>query len=226
MDATGQATDGGPTGFPAARIDLRAVACRRGGRVLFAGLDLTLSSGQSALVGGPNGIGKSSLLRMICGLLPVFAGSVAVAGALALADERMALDMDQPLARALSFWAGIDGHGAGGTGVADALAAMALAPLADVPVHMLSTGQRKRAVLARVIASGAPVWLLDEPANGLDTASLALLDRAMGRHLQQGGIILAASHQGLPLRETVALTLSRPVAGPDDLPDDGGEGEA
>ncbi len=190
-----------------AQLAIRGAACRRGGRLLFTNLDLTLSQGQSALVRGPNGVGKSSLLRMICGLLPVFAGHVEARGAVALADERLALDMDLPLARALAFWAAIDGRPAA---IPDALAAMALAPLADVPVRMLSTGQRKRAMLARVIASGAPIWLLDEPANGLDTASLALLDRAMVGHLARGGIIVAASHQPLSLHPAVSITLAPP----------------
>ena len=116
---------------------------------------------------------------------------------MALSDEALALDMQAPLARALAFWAGIDGAGA--AAVEDALVALDLARLADVPVRMLSTGQRKRAVLARVVASGAPIWLLDEPGNGLDDASTALLGRVMARHLAGGGVILAASHQPLPL---------------------------
>ncbi|MET0362010.1 MAG: heme ABC exporter ATP-binding protein CcmA [Sphingobium sp.] len=197
----------------AARLDVRGAACQRGGRLLFSGLDFTLLPGQSALVSGPNGIGKSSLLRMMCGLLPVFAGTVAATGAMALADEKLALDMDRPLARALAFWAGLDGRA---HAVAGALEAMNLASLSDVPVRMLSTGQRKRAVLARVIASDASIWLLDEPANGLDTASLTLLGLAVKHHLARGGIIVAASHQPLPLGETIALTLSRPRSGMDD----------
>lgn len=214
MGATGQATDDGPAGRQAAvsiekaRLAIRGAACRRGGRLLFAGLEFALGPGQSALVSGPNGIGKSSLLRMLCGLLPVFAGTVEAQGMMALADERLALDMDQPLARALAFWAGIDGRPAA---IADALAAMALTPLAEVPVRMLSTGQRKRAVLARVIASQAPIWLLDEPANGLDTASLALLGHAVETHLKQGGIIVAASHQPLPLPDALPIALIRPT---------------
>jgi heme exporter protein A len=222
MDAIGRtANEGqqslGRTGLAEARLDVRGAACQRGGRLLFSGLDLTLLPGQSALVSGPNGIGKSSLLRMICGLLPVFAGTVAATGAMALADEKLALDMDRPLARALTFWAALDGRA---HAVTRALEAMNLTPLADVPVRMLSTGQRKRAVLARVIASDAPIWLLDEPANGLDTASLALLGLAVEHHLARGGIIVAASHQPLPLGETIALTLSHTQAGTDDGRDD------
>lgn len=74
------------------------------------------------------------------------------------------------------------------------MACLALGPLADIPVRMLSTGQRKRAILARTVASGAPLWLLDEPGNGLDTASLTLLATAMKEHVAGGGAIVAASH--------------------------------
>ncbi|RVT40303.1 heme ABC exporter ATP-binding protein CcmA [Sphingobium algorifonticola] len=180
-----------------ARLTLSGVACVRGGRMLLTGIDLDLRAGDSVVLRGPNGTGKSSLIRAVAGLLPVYAGTVERHGAMALADEMLALDMQASLAGALAFWTKLDGqpddqlHGA--------MAALRLASLADVPVRMLSTGQRKRAVLARVMASGAPIWLLDEPANGLDTLSLGLLDKVMARHLDQGGIILAASHQPLPL---------------------------
>ncbi|CAN5336347.1 heme ABC exporter ATP-binding protein CcmA [soil metagenome] len=202
MDARGQAA-----GEASPRIAVREAACRRGGRLLFSGVSLALAPGQAALVSGPNGIGKSSLLRMLCGLLPVFAGNIEATGEMALADDRLALDSDRPLGSALALWAGIDGRP---DGVRHALDAFALTSLTDVPVRMLSTGQRKRAVLARVHASAAPVWLLDEPANGLDTASIALLGRAVEGHLARGGIVIAASHQPLPWPETVHLTLARP----------------
>ena len=84
---------------------------------------------------------------------------------------------------------------------------MGLAPLAGVPVRMLSTGQRKRAALARVMASGAPLWLLDEPANGLDADGLARLEGAIAAHLAGGGAVLAASHQPLALPGAVLVAL-------------------
>ena len=103
--------------------------------------------------------------------------------------------------------------GSAANAVAAALEAMALTRLSDVPVRMLSTGQRKRAMLARVIASGAPIWLLDEPGNGLDSASLGLLGSAVSAHLAGGGIVVTASHQPLPLGAPVVLSLA------DHLPD-------
>ena len=184
-----------------ALLALEAVACRRGGRLLFEGLNLRLAPGEAAVVTGPNGIGKSSLMRIAAGLLPAAAGRVARAPA-ALADEKLALDERLTLGRALHFWSRLDG-GAAGTGLAE----MGLAHLAHVPVRMLSTGQRKRAMLARVVASGAPLWLLDEPANGLDAEGQDRLAHVMARHRAGGGAVLAASHQPLPLpgAKTVAL---------------------
>ena len=188
-----------------ARLTVEALSCLRGGRILFKGLGFTLQPGEALLLTGPNGVGKSSLLRIIAGLLPAFLGHVETSGGSALADEHMALDPRLPLAEALAYWARIDGGG--DQAVADALAAFDLARLAEVPVRMLSTGQRRRATLARVHVARAAIWLLDEPGNGLDAASLALLAAAMAAHRAKGGIILAASHQRLDLAGASSLTL-------------------
>ena len=160
------------------------VACRRGGRQLFEGLSLALGPGEALHLTGPNGSGKSSLLRLAAGLLRPEAGRIESSD-VALADENMALDRELPLRRALSFWeAGADA----------AMEALDLTRLADVPVRLLSTGQAKRATLARVAASEAPLWLLDEPLNGLDSDGIARLDAIVAAHLQRGGAVLAASH--------------------------------
>ena len=192
-----------------AALRLSGVACARGGRMLFRGVDLALEPGGSALLKGPNGIGKSSLMRICAGLLRAAAGTVEREGRVALADERLALDTEEPLRAALAFWAKLDGAGA--AALDGAMAAMALERLADVPVRMLSTGQRKRAALARVIAGGAPIWLLDEPGNGLDDAALALLGAAVADHLARGGVVLAASHQPLPLSAAATIDLTTHV---------------
>ena len=179
------------------------IACTRGGRQLFAGLSLSLSGGGAALISGPNGVGKSSLLRLIAGLLTPAAGMIVKEGRIALTSETTALNPAQPLARALGFWAKIDG------GVVEpGLEAMGIAHLADVPVRILSTGQKKRAVIAGVIAGGAPIWLLDEPANGLDIASIALLEAAIAKHRASGGIVVVASHQPISLKGAQAVILS------------------
>ena len=153
----------------------------RGGRLLFEGLDLTLGAGEAVHVTGPNGCGKSSLIRMVAGLLRPSAGRIERA-AVALADEGLALDRELPLGRALGFW--------GGPQLSEALTAFDLDRLAEVPVRLLSTGQAKRARLARVMASGAPLWLLDEPLNGLDRDGVERLDAAIAAHRASGGAVL------------------------------------
>jgi len=160
------------------------VVCRRDGRLLFDDLSFAVGPGEALQVVGPNGSGKSSLIRVAAGLLRTDSGRVHAAG-LALADDNLALDRELPLAKALAFWGGGD------------LPALGLAELADVPVRLLSAGQRKRAALARVAASRAPLWLLDEPANALDTGSVGLLATLIEAHRAAGGAVLAASHSPL-----------------------------
>ena len=168
-------------------LRFEAVTLRRGGRLLFQGLDLALGPGDALQVTGPNGSGKSSLIRLAAGLLRAEAGQVR-RSTLALADDDLALDREVPLARALSFWGGASDEG---------LEAVGLHDLAAVPVRLLSSGQAKRAALARVVASGAPLWLLDEPLNGLDSAAASRLSSIVERHRAGGGAVLAASHQPL-----------------------------
>lgn len=184
------------------------VGCVRGGRALFAGVSFDLSPGQALHIVGPNGIGKSSLLRLAAGLLEPAAGTIIRDAALALADERPALDPSRTLIDALDYWAAIDGGDAKG-----ALAAVGLAHLSPVPVRMLSTGQRRRATMARVIASGAPLWLLDEPVNGLDGASVRQLEALVTAHLASGGSALIASHQPLAIAGMAALDLGAHLPG-------------
>jgi heme exporter protein A len=164
------------------------LALVRGGRLLFEGLDLSLEPGEALHIVGPNGCGKSSLIRLVAGLLKPKAGRLERADA-ALADEGLALDRELPVNRALGFW-----HG---PRLAEAMSAFDLERLAQVPVRLLSTGQAKRARLARVMASGAPLWLLDEPLNGLDRDGADRLAVAIAAHRLAGGAILAASHHAL-----------------------------
>jgi heme exporter protein A len=163
------------------------VALRRGGRLLFDDLDLELGPGEALQVVGPNGSGKSSLIRLAAGLLRAERGSVD-GSPLALADDNVALDRELPLRRALAFWGG---------DVTQAIEALGLTPLADVPVRLLSSGQLKRATLARVAASNVPLWLLDEPFNGLDFDGAERLATMIDRHRAAGGAVLAASHLAL-----------------------------
>lgn len=188
-----------------ALLQLDKVACIRGDRLLFEGLSLTLARGEALWLRGPNGAGKSSLIRLAAGLLRPAAGTVERRERIALIDEAAALDAELPLRRALDVWARIDT--VDGPRVTQAMEAMALVPLADVPVSMLSTGQRKRAAMARVIASAAPIWLLDEPANGMDDAAQARLVAAIAAHRAGGGAVLLASHFALGLEELRELDM-------------------
>jgi heme exporter protein A len=164
------------------------VACTRGGRLLFEDLSLELAPGEALHVVGPNGSGKSSLLRLAAGLLRPGCGTVEAAP-VAIADDNLALDPELPLRRALAFWGG---------NVVEALSSLGLHALDQVPVRLLSAGQAKRASLARVAASGAPLWLLDEPANGLDSPSVDLLGGLIAKHRSGGGAVVATSHLPLP----------------------------
>lgn len=185
----------------ACRITAKDLACRRGERVLFARLSLEVGAGEAMQIAGANGLGKSSLIRLLAGLLRPFAGSVTRDGATALVDERPALDEHQPLGAALAFWGALDS----GTAPLDRLG---LANLTDVPVRYLSTGQRKRAALARLIGQAAPIWLLDEPLNGLDTAGVALVETLVAEHCAGGGLAVIASHQPFTLPALKRLDLA------------------
>lgn len=172
------------------RLSATDLACRRGERLLFRGLSLDLAAGEACHVMGANGIGKSSLIRILAGLLRPFAGAIVREGAAGLLDERHALDQQVELGTALAFWRGLDGGDA-------PFERLGLAELLDVPVRYLSTGQKKRAALARLVAQRAPIWLLDEPLNGLDTGGVALVEGLIVEHLASGGLAVIASHQPL-----------------------------
>ncbi len=170
-----------------ALLRFEEVGLRRGGRVLFEDLSFELGPGERLQVTGPNGSGKSSLIRLAAGLLRHERGHVQRPH-LALADDALALDRELALGRALQFW---------NPSPEKAMDALGLAHLALVPVRLLSSGQLKRATLARVAASGAPLWLLDEPLNALDVEGAKRLGTLVERHLESGGAVLAASHQRL-----------------------------
>jgi heme exporter protein A len=181
-----------------ARLAATDLACRRGERVLFSGLGFELRGGEALQIAGPNGIGKTSLLRIAAGLLRPLAGRIERRGDIALLDDRLALDEHRPLSHALAFWRRLDGHSAD-------VGRFGLGELLDVPVRYLSTGQRKRAAFARLAARQAPIWLLDEPLNGLDAGAVELVQGLTFEHCAAGGLVLIASHQPF------ALTVMREV---------------
>jgi heme exporter protein A len=201
--------DGQPVGrgreAETASLTLERLKCVRNGRSLFKPVDLSLQSGEMAIIKGPNGIGKSSLLRAIAGLLEPVEGQVHRHGIQALCDDALALDHDLTLSAALLFWAALTGKHA--EVVKDALQELGLDQLVDVPVHMLSTGQRKRATLARLVAARASIWLLDEPANGLDDNGLDRLRGMIDRHRANGGVVVAATHQPIDVGHAIHLRL-------------------
>ena len=187
-----------------ARLAATDLACRRGDRLLFRGLSLACAPGESVHVAGANGIGKSSLIRILAGLLRPFAGTIESEGAMGLVDERLALDANLPLRGALAFWERIDGaHDAG-----RAEDVLQLEPLMDVPVRFLSTGQKKRAALARLLNAAPPIWLLDEPLNGLDAQAQTVIEALIARHCEGGGIALVASHQPIALPSAQVIDLA------------------
>ena len=210
----------------AASIVIRDLACRRGDRLLFRGLDAEVNAGAALQVAGRNGIGKSSLLRILAGLAPAYAGSVATSGTIGMIDERHALDPAHALGHALAFWRALDGGDNASS--APVLERLGLAELTDVPVRYLSTGQKKRAALARLIGQRAAIWLLDEPLNGLDSEALELTETLIGEHCAAGGIAVIASHQPLRIANLASIALADyvPAPGMDDLAEDGADDTA
>ena len=195
---------------PLPAISVDNVAVIRGNRLVLRGLTVTARSGDVIWVRGANGCGKSTLIRLIAGMLHATAGSIQTEGRIALADENLALDANLTVEKALMFWADMDGATADARSAA--MADMDLQGLAQVPVRFLSTGQRKRASIARVLASKANIWLLDEPYNGLDSESCARLDQAITAHTATGGIVLVAAHQPPSINVAHSLILDRPEA--------------
>ena len=180
---------------PPPSLSAHDLACRRGERRLFRRLSFALGAGDACHVTGANGAGKTTLIRALAGLTTPYAGEVRREGALGLLDERSGLDPDLPLGRALSFWAQIDGLGF--LAQESCCDRLGLGNLLEVPVRYLSTGQKKRAALARLLEQNAQIWLLDEPLSGLDTASQAIVSTLVREHCAGGGIALIASHQPL-----------------------------
>jgi heme exporter protein A len=177
----------------------------RGNRLLLCGLSVAARAGDVIWIRGANGCGKSSLLRLVAGLLTVTSGTIHSEGRMALADENMALDANATVEAALRFWADLDGASAEARHAA--LTDMDLQNLVHIPVRFLSTGQRKRASIARVLASNADIWLMDEPYNGLDSASCTRLDQAIIARVASGGIVLVAAHQPPSINVAISLIL-------------------
>ena len=192
------------------RLSGRSVRCVRGGREVFSGLDFDASAGEALAVTGSNGSGKTSLLRLIAGLLTISGGSIGLEGGeaeLTLPEQahylghRDALKPALSVAENLAFWHDFLGGAASDAGIS--LAAVGLDHAVHLPAAYLSAGQRRRLSIARLLAVRRPIWLLDEPANALDAAGQSMLSALMGDHLARGGLIVAATHAplGIAARE-------------------------
>ena len=186
-------------------LSLDHVAAMRGNRMVLRGLSVAARAGDIIWIRGANGCGKSTLLRLVAGLLTATSGAIHSEGRMALADENLALDGNVTVKDALRFWADMDGASTDAREAA--LIDMDLQDLAHIPVRFLSTGQRKRASIARVLASHADIWLLDEPYNGLDSASCVRLDQAIIARAASGGIVLVAAHQPPSINVATSLLL-------------------
>lgn len=191
------------------------VACRRGGRTVFTGVSLCVRPGAALVVAGPNGVGKSSLLKLLAGTLRPEAGTIERPERLAYLGHDNALKPMLTVAGNLLFWAGLTAPSRreAQARVEAAVRAVGIAPLWEVPARLLSSGQKRRAALARVLASGADLWLLDEPTVGLDAASVERLGPVFAGHRARGGMIVATSHTPLPLEDAETLTLNPSAQG-------------
>ncbi|GEP06979.1 heme ABC exporter ATP-binding protein CcmA [Methylobacterium oxalidis] len=209
------------------RLSVTNLAVRRSGRRIFAGLSFALGPGEALMVTGRNGAGKSTLLAVLAGRLKPDAGEVRVAevGEASLPECLHVVGHRDGLKSALTAEENLafarDLLGAPALAPAEALAEMGLAHALRLPVAYLSAGQRRRVALARLLVCRRPLWLLDEPTAALDTASQAVLAHLMARHRAGGGLVVAATHQGLGLADARELRIERPVP-----PAAGGPGDA
>lgn len=197
----------------------------RGGETVFSGIGFTLEKGEALVVTGPNGVGKSTLLRVVAGLLPARPGRVLVEGggedfptvasACHYLGHLNAMKTALSVAENLRFWRSFQGdsgqansgEGVPAPGVEDALRTVGLGGIGHLPFGYLSTGQRRRASIAKLLVSHRPVWLLDEPTAGLDKASEERFAGLMRAHLRDGGILIAATHLPLGLEGVKTLRM-------------------
>ncbi|GGG76121.1 cytochrome c biogenesis ATP-binding export protein CcmA [Salipiger pallidus] len=192
-------------------LNVTDLAVARGGIPVLEGLTFSVAPGTALVLRGPNGSGKTTLLRTVAGLQPAFAGTVDGAGErIAYAAHSDGLKSMLTVTENLTFWAQVFG----GTDIAQALSDFQLEPLADRLAGNLSAGQKRRLGLARLVVTGRPLWVLDEPTVSLDTASVALFASVVRRHLGAGGSALMATHIDLGIPEAEVLDVAPYKASP------------
>jgi heme exporter protein A len=215
------ASDVRQTAAAAADLVAENLACRRGERIVFVGVSFRLACGDALALTGANGSGKSSLLRLVAGLLPPAAGRLSWGTAPVTADpsghrlrlhyvgHQDALKLAMTPREMLAFWAALRGLRLSRSAPAldQALAAFNLEALADWPCRWLSAGQRRRVALARLLVSPALLWLLDEPTTALDDESQAGLEQVIGSHRATGGMVMVATHMPIALSAAATLAL-------------------
>ena len=185
-------------------LTITNLGCARGGLTVLSGVSFTLEPGQALVLQGPNGIGKTTLLRTIAGLQPPQSGQISVApDSIAYAAHADGIKPTLTVQENLAFWAAIFGT----KDTAAAMAAMQLTPLQSRAAATLSAGQKRRLGLARLLVTGRKIWLLDEPTVSLDAASTTLFVAMITAHLGQGGSALIASHIDLGLTSSTLLDL-------------------
>lgn len=198
------------------RLIVSGLTGGRGGEALFAGLTFAIEGGEALVVTGPNGVGKSTMLRMIAGLLAPDAGDIRVEGLPEGAEQirevchylghRNGMKRELTVRENLDFWAALPGASNGVT-VEEAAGRVGLPQLLHLPFGYLSAGQQRRIALAKLLVTSRPIWVLDEPTGALDMRSEAMFAEMVNAHLDSGGLALIATHQPLAIQAMRSLEL-------------------